>query len=267
MSFPNHKGRPTKVGGSLPRNNLGQLFSILKGGPNSGNRGHAGRLGKRGGSAPAIPGAALAGVDTSQNYKNAVGKVKSHTQEMLDEFKGYFPERLKDVKVPSGPEQQDIDWANSLDLYHRTSSGTAYREGLLPASVTGKTSGSRYYDESLGRLDAVFLSIGKTNTNLDYGSNVFTAKAGEILNKPNSLVGKDIGDMPAEGNGPGVGAYKKTLMKGSDYLNFLAYERTLNRFEDNVINTHNTKDPYTSKGLYEVLHFGPVSVDEIEKVR
>lgn len=31
---------------------LYSLFSVLKGGPRSGNRGHAGRLGKRGGSAP-----------------------------------------------------------------------------------------------------------------------------------------------------------------------------------------------------------------------
>lgn len=53
MSFPDHKGRPTKVGGSLPRNsNLNDLFSRLKGGAGSGNRGHAGRIGKRGGSGP-----------------------------------------------------------------------------------------------------------------------------------------------------------------------------------------------------------------------
>lgn len=52
MSFPNHKGRPGLMGGSLPRNNLRQLFSILKGGPGSGNIGHVGVPGKRGGSAP-----------------------------------------------------------------------------------------------------------------------------------------------------------------------------------------------------------------------
>lgn len=48
----NHKGRPGKLGGSLPRNNLSSLFSILKGGPGSGNKGHAGIPGHRGGSAP-----------------------------------------------------------------------------------------------------------------------------------------------------------------------------------------------------------------------
>lgn len=54
MSHYNHKGRPGLLGGSLPRNNLSGLFSILKGGAGSGNRGHAGRLGKRGGSGPSL---------------------------------------------------------------------------------------------------------------------------------------------------------------------------------------------------------------------
>lgn len=52
MSFFNHKGRPGLLGGSLPRNDLSGLFSILKGGVGSGNIGHAGRPGKHGGSAP-----------------------------------------------------------------------------------------------------------------------------------------------------------------------------------------------------------------------
>lgn len=52
MSFPNHRGRPGLIGGSLPRNSLAQLFSILKGGYGSGNKGHSGRPGKRGGSGP-----------------------------------------------------------------------------------------------------------------------------------------------------------------------------------------------------------------------
>lgn len=52
VSFPNHKGRPGLLGGSLPRNNLALLFSILKGGPGSGNIGHAGIPGHRGGSSP-----------------------------------------------------------------------------------------------------------------------------------------------------------------------------------------------------------------------
>lgn len=55
MSHYNHKGRPGLVGGSLPKNqNLNNLFLRLKGGAGSGNKGHAGIPGHRGGSAPQI---------------------------------------------------------------------------------------------------------------------------------------------------------------------------------------------------------------------
>lgn len=48
----NHKGRPGKLGGSLPKDatNLGKLFQVLKGSSRSGNFEHQGRPGKRGGS-------------------------------------------------------------------------------------------------------------------------------------------------------------------------------------------------------------------------
>ncbi|RJR10603.1 hypothetical protein C4588_02935 [Candidatus Parcubacteria bacterium] len=52
MSHYNHKGRPGKVGGSLPSNNLTRLFFILKGGAGSGNFNHGGIPGHQGGSTP-----------------------------------------------------------------------------------------------------------------------------------------------------------------------------------------------------------------------
>jgi len=58
----NHKGRPGLVGGSLPRNNLSFLFTILKGGKGSGNFGHAGRPGKKGGSGSGFTSAELSAV-------------------------------------------------------------------------------------------------------------------------------------------------------------------------------------------------------------
>lgn len=45
------KGSPGLVGGSIAKNSLSELFSILKGGSGSGNFGHKGRKGIRGGSA------------------------------------------------------------------------------------------------------------------------------------------------------------------------------------------------------------------------
>lgn len=244
---------------------ISERLSELKGGAGSGNFNHAGRAGKIGGSS-AIPSIALEGVDTEENYKNSVEKIKIEAQKKLNEFKEYFPDRLKNAKVPEKPDQQDIEWANNLDLYHTTNSNTVYREGLLPASQTGKTTGSRYYDENLGRLDAVFLSLGRPNTSLDYGSTMFTIKAGKILNKSNALVGRDIGDLPAEDNKPGVSAYKKTLMKGSDALKFFAYERTLSRFDDEILHNRKSKNPWTSEGFYEVMHFGKLSIEEIDRV-
>lgn len=48
----NHKGRPGKLGGSLPKgsNSLAHLFAVLKGGARSGNFEHSGIPGHRGGS-------------------------------------------------------------------------------------------------------------------------------------------------------------------------------------------------------------------------
>lgn len=81
MSHYNHKGRPGLVGGSLPRNNLGQLFSILKGGPKSGNFGHSGRLGKRGGSSPSSRQQIH---DLSTIVDNFYGSLKRHHGTMLE---------------------------------------------------------------------------------------------------------------------------------------------------------------------------------------
>lgn len=45
---------------------LNSLFEVLKGGPRSGNRGHAGRLGKRGGSAPGVRGGVPQNLETKE---------------------------------------------------------------------------------------------------------------------------------------------------------------------------------------------------------
>lgn len=84
MSHFNHKGRPGLVGGSLPRKNtLQSLFEILKGSSTSGNYGHSGRLGKKGGS-QAGGGHGKIGIDRTQDIKSQIDSYRSNKKSSDD---------------------------------------------------------------------------------------------------------------------------------------------------------------------------------------
>lgn len=119
MSFPNHKGRPRLVGGSLPRNNLQQLFLTLKGSSRSGNFGHRGRPGHQGGSTSSFISKAVF-IDEGVEYP--LGKKlsdlitelsSSYPSEILPEIKkvyvGGTMEDLMDAALKEGQSLEDLE--------------------------------------------------------------------------------------------------------------------------------------------------------------
>lgn len=73
---------------------LNHLFSTLKGGPGSGNWGHAGRLGKHGGSAPKGISSVLSNIIKTDNYKKVKEKADKQIKELAQIY-GITEEQYK----------------------------------------------------------------------------------------------------------------------------------------------------------------------------
>lgn len=136
MSFPNHKGRPGMIGGSLPRKNLQSLFLILKGSSTSGNYGHAGIPGKRGGSAPNKVSLPTSVLDAVRGSSNTVWIPPEETKKYMM-AKGHSEDTLKEVKnliqngLGAGGEAQTIAEKQIVEaIKNKTPLGKAFKDHI-----------------------------------------------------------------------------------------------------------------------------------------
>lgn len=161
----NHKGRPGKLGGSLPKGatNLGKLFQVLKGSSRSGNFGHEGRPGKRGGSVSnlrSLIASKMVTFDEGKEYPTRDKDIdmitefaKGHPQELIEKlghiYIAYGNEELQDAAYLredlSSSDLNEIDIAGGV--YFRNSKSIGVTTGWLPKEQIRDT-----FDHEVGHL-------------------------------------------------------------------------------------------------------------------
>lgn len=224
-----HKGRPGKLGGSLPKGatNLASLFAVLKGGARSGNFGHSGRQGERGGSAPSNFTSNISVDPVTTNEEDALKQIKDYLSHIPSRIQS--ESSIRSLEVFENPE-------DATDRINELEPGGIEEDEIARGAYnreTGKAVVSLYYAD-----DRYLEASGIDSQKLAYsGRNFYHEFAHSLENKITSgKWEKAWGEWEYSQDEGFSNAFASYMV--SKRLSNLGYPDEMKSFQDNYPVTH-----------------------------